>query len=261
MQHENTILSVRGLSKRFGGVRALEGVSFGVGREQVVGLVGDNGAGKSTFISILMGVFPADSGEIVFDGRPARFRSPREAREAGIEPVYQQAALADLMNLWRNFFLGREITRTVGPLRLLDKKAMRKASMDIVHEIGVGLRHAEEGVGFLSGGERQAICIGRSMHFDAKLLLLDEPTAALSVKETSRVLRFAAESRDRGVSTIIVDHNIHNVYPIVDKFIVFDRGRKIAECERDCVTPEDIIHIITTGRYEAGSVGQSDAGS
>ena len=251
MQPDTALLSAQGISKSFGGIAALADVSFDVGQAEIVGLVGDNGAGKSTFISILMGVTPPDTGSIQFDGQQARFRSPREAREAGIEPVYQQSALVDLMNLWRNFFLGREITRRIGPFRFLDKKAMKEASMGIVKEIGVGLRAADEGVSNLSGGERQAICIGRSMHFDAKLLLLDEPTAALSVRETQRVLRFAKERRKRGVSVIIVDHNIHHIYPIVDKFVVLERGRKIAEIRPDEATAEDVIRTISLGHYEA----------
>ena len=249
MQSETALLSAIEVSKTFGGVRALDSVSFDVNRGEIVGLVGDNGAGKSTFISVLMGVLRPDSGKIMFDGKETLFRSPRDAREAGIEPVYQQASLVDLMCLWRNFFLGREIIHKLGPFRFLDKRVMKNTSMAITRDIGVGLRTADESVSFLSGGERQAICIGRSMHFDAKLLLLDEPTAALSVKETQRVLRFAEESRDRGVSVIIVDHNIHHVYPIVDKFVVFDRGRKIAELPKQKVTPEEIIQVITTGQH------------
>jgi len=250
MQNETTLLSAIEVSKAFGGVRALDKVSFEVNRGEIVGLVGDNGAGKSTFINVLMGVFRPDSGKIIFDGKETHFASPREAREAGIEPVYQQASLVDLMCLWRNFFLGREVTHKIGPFRFLDKRAMRKASMAIIRNIGVGLRTADESVSFLSGGERQAICIGRSMYFDAKLLLLDEPTAALSVKESQRVLRFAGESRDRGVSVIIVDHNIHHIYPIVDKFIALDRGKKVAELPKHEVTPEEVIRVITTGRYQ-----------
>lgn len=245
MQPKTALLSAQGVSKSFGGIAALQDVSFDIGQAEIVGLVGDNGAGKSTFISILMGVVPPDTGSIFFDGREAQFRSPREARESGIEPVYQQSALVDLMNLWRNFFLGREITRRVGPLQILDKRAMRQASMTIVKEVGVRLRTADEGVSNLSGGERQAICIGRSMHFDAKLLLLDEPTAALSVRETQRVLRFAEESRERGVSVLIVDHNIHHIYPIVDKFVILERGKKIAEMSPDEASAEDVIKTIT----------------
>ena len=252
MPPETALLSVERISKRFGGICALQDISFQVGQAEIVGLVGDNGAGKSTFINILMGVIAPDAGEIRFDGRRVRFTSPKQARQAGIEPVYQQSALADLMNLWRNFFLGRELVRWVGPFRLLDKKAMRRASMAIVNEIGVGLRSADEGVRRLSGGERQAICIGRSMHFDAKLLLLDEPTAALSVRETRRVLRFAEESKSRGVSVIIVDHNIHHIYPIVDKFVVLDRGRKLAEINQCDVCAEDVIQVVASGRYECG---------
>ena len=248
MQNDGPLLEVRHASKMFGQVRALNNVSFSVNKAEIVGLVGDNGAGKSTIISTLMGVYPPDEGEIFFDGKRVRFSSPREAREAGIEPVYQQASLVDLMSLWRNFFLGREITRRIGPFRYLDKKAMKEASIAITRDIGVGLRTPDANVSFLSGGERQSICIGRSMYFDAKLLLLDEPTTALSVKETRRVLNFAAESRERGISVIIVDHNIHHIYPVVDRFVVLDRGSKVAELVREEVTAEDVIQVITAGR-------------
>jgi len=247
MANNEPLLRIINISKQFGGVRALNNVSFDVGHKEIVGLVGDNGAGKSTIINVLMGVFSPDSGQIVFDGEIVHFSSPRDARTAGIEPVYQQAALVDLMPLWRNFFLGREVNHKVGPFWFLDKRAMRRASMNIVRDIGVGVRHADESVDFLSGGERQAICIGRSMYFDAKLLLLDEPTAALSIKESRRVLQFAEESRERGLSVIIVDHNIYHIFPIVDKFVVLNRGEKIAEIEKEKVSPEEVIRVITTG--------------
>jgi simple sugar transport system ATP-binding protein len=250
MPNEGPLLEVKGISKTFGQIRALDNVSFLLEKAEIIGLVGDNGAGKSTIISVLMGVYPPDEGEILFCGKKAQFSSPRDAREAGIEPVYQQASLVELMNLWRNFFLGREITRRIGPFHFLDKRTMKEASFGITQDIGVGLRTPDENVSFLSGGERQAICIGRSMYFDAKLLLLDEPTAALSVKETQRVLKFAEECRRRGVSVIIVDHNIHHIYPIVDKFVVLDRGSKIAELNREDVTAENVIQVITVGRYD-----------
>lgn len=243
------ILKVVDLSKRFGRVQALERVSFHVDPQQIVGLVGDNGAGKSTLINLLMGVFQPDEGEIHFKGERVQFSSPMESRKFGIEPVYQHTALVDLMGLWRNFFLGREITQRIGPFRFLDKKRMREECLKIMDDIGIHVRSGDEGVDFLSGGERQSICIGRCMGSGARLLLLDEPTSALSVRENERVLDFVQEVRDRGVSEIIVDHNIYHIYPIVDKFVILEKGNKIAELKKKDVSPEDVIQIIRTGDY------------
>ena len=255
MMQEEPILRVVDLSKRFGGVQALKRVSFDLGRQEVIGLVGDNGAGKSTLINVLMGVFQPDEGEIHFKGEKVSFSSPGESRKAGIEPVYQHTALVDLMVLWRNFFLGREIIFKIGPFRLLDKRKMRKECMDIMNDIGVRVRSGDDGVDYLSGGERQSICIGRCMSFGAKLLLLDEPTAALSVRETKKVLDFVDEVKDKGVSEIIVDHNIYHIYPVVDKFIILDRGEKIAELNKGDVSPEDVVQIIRSGHYGTEKTG------
>jgi simple sugar transport system ATP-binding protein len=238
---EEKVLEVRNLSKSFGAVRALSKVSFEVGKGEIVGLVGDNGAGKSTIINLLMGVYQPDEGEIFFEGRKVSFDSPRDTRATGIEPVYQNAAVVDLMNLWRNFYLGREVTRSFGPFSVLDRKEMRKKSIEMMWDIGVHVRGADESVQYMSGGERQSLCIGRCMEFSGKLLLLDEPTAALSLKETDKVLKFAESVREKGLSEIIVDHNIIHIYPIVDKFVVMGRGRKVTELRKAEVSAEDVI--------------------
>jgi len=242
------ILRIENISKKFGGVQALKNVSFTVGYKEIVGLVGDNGAGKSTLINILMGIFPPDSGKIYYRGEQIQFSSPSESRAAGIEPVYQKIALVNMMNLWRNFFLGREITHKIGPFSFLDKKKMGKDCVEIMRDIGVHVRSANEGVSFLSGGERQSICIGRCLYANAKLLLLDEPTAALSVKETEKVLTTITNLRKKGASEIIVAHNIYHIYPVVDKFVVLDRGIKIKEVNKKDVSPKDVIEVIRTGR-------------
>ncbi len=223
MTQEN-VLEVRNLSKSFGAVQALSNVSFTVGKGEIVGLVGDNGAGKSTIINLLMGVYQPDEGEIYFEGKRVTFDSPRNSRATGIEPVYQNTAVVDLMNLWRNFYLGREVTKSFGPFSVLDKKEMKKKSIEMMWDIGVHVREADESVQYMSGGERQSLCIGRCMEFSGKLLLLDEPTAALSLKETDKVLKFAESVREKGLSEIIVDHNITHIYPIVDKFVIMERG-------------------------------------
>jgi simple sugar transport system ATP-binding protein len=240
MNQEN-ILEVRNISKSFGAVRALSNVSFTVGRNEIVGLVGDNGAGKSTIINLLMGVYQPDEGEIFFEGKRVTFASPRDTRATGIEPVYQSTAVVDLMNLWRNFYLGREVTRSVGPFRVLDKAEMKKKSIEMMWDIGVHVREADESVQYMSGGERQSLCIGRCMEFSGKMLLLDEPTAALSLKETDKVLKFAESVREKGLSEIIVDHNIYHIYPIVDKFVVMGKGHKITELRKADVSAEEVI--------------------
>jgi len=240
MTQEN-VLEVRNLSKSFGAVQALSNVSFTVGKSEIVGLVGDNGAGKSTIINLLMGVYQPDEGEIYFEGKRVKFDSPRDSRATGIEPVYQNTAVVDMMNLWRNFYLGREVTKSFGPFSVLDKKEMKKKSIEMMWEIGVHVREADESVQYMSGGERQSLCIGRCMEFSGKLLLLDEPTAALSLKETDKVLKFAESVREKGLSEIIVDHNIIHIYPIVDKFVIMGRGRKVAELRKTDVSAEDLI--------------------
>ncbi|MGA2611831.1 MAG: ATP-binding cassette domain-containing protein [Spirochaetia bacterium] len=240
MTQEN-VLEVRNLSKSFGAVQALSNVSFTVGKSEIVGLVGDNGAGKSTIINLLMGVYQPDEGEIYFEGKRVTFDSPRNSRATGIEPVYQNTAVVDLMNLWRNFYLGREVTKSFGPFGVLDKKEMKKKSIEMMWDIGVHVREADESVQYMSGGERQSLCIGRCMEFSGKLLLLDEPTAALSLKETDKVLKFAESVREKGLSEIIVDHNIIHIYPIVDKFVIMERGRKVTELRKNDVSAEDVI--------------------
>ncbi|MGA2975012.1 MAG: ATP-binding cassette domain-containing protein [Spirochaetia bacterium] len=229
------------MSKSFGAVQALSNVSFTVGKSEIVGLVGDNGAGKSTIINLLMGVYQPDEGEIYFEGKRVIFDSPRASRATGIEPVYQNTAVVDKMNLWRNFYLGREVTRSSGPFGVLDKKEMKKKSIEMMWDIGVHVREADESVQYMSGGERQSLCIGRCMEFSGKLLLLDEPTAALSLKETDKVLKFAASVREKGLSEIIVDHNIVHIYPIVDRFVIMERGRKVTELRKTDVSAEDVI--------------------
>lgn len=245
---EQPLLLMKGIVKRFGHVEALRGVDFHVNRAEIVGLVGDNGAGKSTLVKIVVGVYQPDEGEIYFEGKRVQFRSPREAREAGIEIVYQHLALIDLLSISRNIFLGREPVKKIGPLTILDKHRMREESLRILRDIGLRrIRTPEERVAKLSGGERQSVAIGRAMHFNAKLLILDEPTAALSVRETRRVLDHILEVKKQGVSVIFITHNIYHVYEVADRIVVLDHGRKIADLVKAKVTPEEVIEIIRTG--------------
>lgn len=242
---DQPLVVMRQISKGFGKVKALKNVDFSIGHQEVVGLLGDNGAGKSTLIKILVGLYPPDVGEVYFDGRKVNFSSPQEARALGIETVYQDLALVGLMSISRNFFLGRELTRKIGPFRFLDKKEMDKACQGMLMDIGIGVRSPSENVEFLSGGERQAVSIGRAMHFGAKLLILDEPTAALSIKETNKVLDYVLQARERGLSVIYITHNIYHVFPIANRFTILDRGAKLGEFDKTEITPEGIIEMIS----------------
>jgi len=247
MRTTEPLVKMVNISKSFGTVQALKNVDFDVGYQEVMGLVGDNGAGKSTLIKILTGVFPPDTGEIYFEGRKVDIRSPREARDLGIETVYQDLALIPLMSISRNFFLGREPVKRLGPFRLLDKRRMDETVKEALAEIGIRVRSPDEEVAVLSGGERQSVAIGRAMHFGAKLLILDEPTAALSIKESQKVLDFVLEAKERGLSIIFITHNIYHVYSVADRFTILEHGRKVAVLRKDEVSAEEIIEIIRSG--------------
>ena len=250
MKNSEPLVQMINISKSFGTVQALKNVDFDVGYQEVMGLVGDNGAGKSTLIKILTGVFPPDSGEIYFEGKKVEIRSPKEARDLGIETVYQDLALIPLMSISRNFFLGREPVVRIGPFRFMDKRKMDATVRQVLSEIGINVRSPEEPVAILSGGERQSVAIGRALHFGAKLLILDEPTSALSVRETHKVLDFILEAKNRGLSIIFITHNIYHVYSVADRFTILEHGRKVATFKKTEVSAEDIIEIIRSGYKE-----------
>jgi len=248
MQQAPYLVKMVNIGKRFGAVQALRKVSVEVRYNEILGLLGDNGAGKSTLIKILAGVYPPDGGEIYFEGKRVNFSSPKEARARGIETVHQELSLVNIMSISRNFFLGREPTRRIGPITLLERRRMDAECKRAVTEIGVRMRSPNEFVSILSGGERQAISIGRAMYFKAKLLILDEPLTALSVKETKIVLKQIERARELGASIIFITHNVYHVYPIAERFVILDKGIKIGEVNKEDVTAEDIIEIIATGR-------------
>jgi simple sugar transport system ATP-binding protein len=242
------LINMVNISKSFGKVQALKNVNFAVNYSEVVGLLGDNGAGKSTLLKILVGFYKPDKGEIYFEGEKVSFSSPLEARLRGIEIVYQDFALVNLMSIARNFFLAREPIRKLGPFQFLDKERMNKESERVLKEIGVNIRSTEETVSYLSGGERQAVTIGRALFFGVKLLALDEPTANLSIKEASKVLDIIEQAKNQGISVIFITHNVYHVYPVADRFVVLDHGIKIAEYNREEVSPEDIVETIKEGK-------------
>lgn len=238
------IVAMRDIKKSFGRVQALKDVDFRVKKNEIVGLLGDNGAGKSTLIKILVGYYQPDHGEIFFDGRKVKFRSPWDSRRLGIETVYQDLALVNLMPLWRNFFLGREMIKKIGPINYIEHRKMKRIAIEALKQVGISLRSPDETVAFMSGGERQAVAIARAIHFGAKLLILDEPTASLSVGETKMVLEHILKAKERGISVIFITHNIYHVYEVADRLVLLEHGEKIGDYRKKDVTPKEVMDII-----------------
>ena len=245
---DTPVVFMENIVKRFGTITALHGVNFSVKKQQVMALLGDNGAGKSTLIKILTGVHAPTSGQIYFEGRPVEIDSPRDARDMGIETVYQDLALVNLMSITRNFFLGREMVHRIGPINWLRRKEMNRLTLESLAEVGIEIRSPTEKVGKLSGGERQSIAIGRAMHFGAKLLILDEPTSALSVAETRKVLRYVINARERGLSVILITHNINHAFQVSDQFTVIRHGQNVGTYDRAEVTVDDISDLVSGDR-------------
>ena len=219
------LLEARNISKYFGAVVALEGVSLAVRAGEINCLLGDNGAGKSTLIKTLSGVHPPDEGTLAIDGEPVTFTSPRDALNAGIATVYQDLSVMPLMSISRNFFLGNEPTLGFGPFRRFDATKAAVVAREEMHNIGIDVRDTEQLVGTLSGGERQTLAIARAEYFGAKVLILDEPTSALGVKESAIVLRHAISARNKGLGVIFITHNVQHALPIGDSFTILTRGR------------------------------------
>jgi simple sugar transport system ATP-binding protein len=241
------MLEIRNISKYFGSVNALSGISATVGAGEVTCILGDNGAGKSTLIKILSGVFPPDEGEFLVDGAPVRLGGPREARDLGISTVYQDLAMVPLMSVWRNFFLGSEPTKGWGPWRRFDVEKAKELTSRELAAMGIAVRDTEQPVGTLSGGERQAVAIARAIHFGARLLILDEPTSALGVKQAGVVLRRIVQARDQGIAVIFITHNPHHAYPVGDRFVVLNRGTSLGEFAKSEITREELIRLMAGG--------------
>jgi simple sugar transport system ATP-binding protein len=242
------LIEVRDVAKRFGSVTALEGISASFRAGEVTCVLGDNGAGKSTLIKILSGVFPPDEGTLLLDGRPVRFGSPRDAREAGISTVYQDLAIAPLMSAWRNFFLGNEPTRSWGPFRWLDVALAKRVASEEMAKMGISLTDLERPMGTMSGGERQSLAIARAVYSGARVLILDEPTAALGVKQSGNVLRQVVAAKRRGLAVILITHNPNHAYPVGDRFIVLQHGRKHSDFRKGEVPMEDVTRLMAGGR-------------
>ncbi len=238
------LVKMVGIHKWFGRVHAMRGVDFEVKRPEIVGLVGDNGAGKSTLIKVLSGYHQADRGEIYFAGEKVRMSSPRDARMLGIETVYQEQALAPNLSLSRNIFMGRE---PVARLGFIDRKTMDEESMRALQGIGLHLRSPAIPVSTLSGGERQGVTVARALQFKAKLVMLDEPTMALSVKETQEVLEFISQLKKKDVAVIFITHNLYHIFDIVDRIVVLARGEKIADIKKKDTSVANLTHIVVSG--------------
>lgn len=241
------LIELRSVSKYFGNVIALEDVSMRVHSGEVMCLLGDNGAGKSTLIKCLSGVHPPDKGTLLVDGRETRFGSPRDALECGIATVYQDLAMIPLMSVARNFFLGSEPTRGWGPFRRLDIRKTDAVTREELRQMGIDIRDTSQPVGTLSGGERQSVAIARAVHFGARVLILDEPTSALGVKEAGIVLKYVASARSRGVGVIFITHNIHHAYPIGDRFTVLNRGRSYGTFDKSDISRDEILRMMAGG--------------
>ena len=220
------VVELREVSKYYGNNIAVSGVSIGVNQGEVVGLVGDNGSGKSTLVKIIAGYHKPSAGQIRFGGTDVKLRSPADARARGVEIVYQDLALVEDLSLWRNFFLRRELYRRIGPARVLLRREMIRLCRELLDELGlVHIRSVDQPASALSGGEKQSVAISRAIYFGASLLILDEPTAALSVRETENVLRSIDTARSQGLGVIYIDHQLSHVQPVADRIVVLEHGR------------------------------------
>jgi simple sugar transport system ATP-binding protein len=241
------LLEVEGLGKSYGSILALRDVSTTVNAGEVTCILGDNGAGKSTFIKILSGAHAHSSGTLRVDGRVLSFSSPREALELGIATVYQDLAVVPLMPIWRNFFLGSEPTRGFGPFRRLDVPLMRRTTKAELAKMGIDLRDVDQPIGTLSGGERQSVAIARAVYFGARMLILDEPTAALGVKQSGVVLKYVAAARDAGLGVVFITHNPHHAYLVGDRFVLLKRGAMVGSYSRAELTLPDLTREMAGG--------------
>ena len=240
------ILETRGLTKHYGGVQALNNADFKMFADEHIAIVGDNGAGKSTFVRNITGVEQRTAGEVLIDGVPVNFKAPNDAREHGIETVYQNLALADHLNVPQNIFLGREdVYFEFGPLSWLKKKAMAKRAEELLEETGIKIPDTTQSVAGMSGGQRQCVAISRAAGWGSKLIIMDEPTAALGIQETTRVENIIRGLKERGVPVIIVSHNLRQVFNLVDRIVVFRQGRIAGVLNAKTASGNDVVAMIT----------------
>ncbi|MEU5595868.1 ATP-binding cassette domain-containing protein [Streptomyces sp. NPDC020298] len=244
---DGAIVELRNAGKSYGNVRALHGVDLKVHPSRVTCVLGDNGAGKSTLIKIVSGLHQHTEGDFLVDGTPVRFSTPREALDRGIATVYQDLATVPLMPVWRNFFLGSEMTKGPWPVRRLDIAAMKQTADQELRNMGIILDDLEQPIGTLSGGQRQCVAIARAVYFGARVLILDEPTAALGVKQSGVVLKYIAAARDRGLGVIFITHNPHHAYMVGDHFSVLRLGTLELSADRSEVSLEELTNHMAGG--------------
>ncbi|MFF1253855.1 ATP-binding cassette domain-containing protein [Pseudarthrobacter sp. NPDC058329] len=241
------LLKLDAVGKHYGNIIALHDVTMAVDNGRVTCVLGDNGAGKSTLIKIIAGLHQHDEGVFSIMGEERKLGSPREALDAGIAAVYQDLAVVSLMPIWRNFFLGSELTTGSGPFRRMDVPRMKEITKKELADMGIDLRDVEQPIGQLSGGERQCVAIARAVYFGAKVLILDEPTAALGVKQSGVVLRYILQARDRGLGVIFITHNPHHAFPVGDRFLLLKRGRSIGYYDKKDITLEELTAQMAGG--------------
>jgi simple sugar transport system ATP-binding protein len=241
------LLEVKGISKYFGSVIALKDIDMFVRAGEVTCLLGDNGAGKSTLIKALSGVHKPDQGEYLFRGERMNFSSPRDALERGIATVYQDLAMIPLLSVWRNFFLGSEPTKGWGPVRRYDVGFAKRTTREELGKMGIDIRDPEQAVGTLSGGERQSVAIARAVYFGAEVLILDEPTAALGVKQAGVVLRYIVQAKQRGIGVIFISHNPHHAFPVGDHFVILRRGQVYGDFAKEELELDQLVKMMAGG--------------
>ncbi len=241
-----TLLQAVNLTKRFGGLTAVDHASLDINTGEVIGLVGDNGAGKSTLIKMIAGVYQPDDGEIFFDGKKVTFSDPRAARDMGIETIYQDLALAENLDVGSNIFLGREIKRPYlgGLVHTIDRPKMRAESAGVLERLDIRVASLTQQIRNLSGGQRQAVAIARTIYWNARLIIMDEPTAALGVAEQRKVLTLVRTLCEQGVPVIIISHNMQDVFAVSDRIIVMRRGRKVGELIAKKTTPDEVVSLM-----------------
>jgi simple sugar transport system ATP-binding protein len=241
------LLSLEKVGKHYGNIVALTGVTMAVDNGRVTCVLGDNGAGKSTLIKIIAGLHQHDEGVLTIMGEERKFGSPRDALDTGIATVYQDLAVVPLMPIWRNFFLGSELTTGAGPFQRMDVQRMKDITKKELADMGIDLRDVEQPIGQLSGGERQCVAIARAVYFGAKVLILDEPTAALGVKQSGVVLRYILQARDRGLGVIFITHNPHHAFPVGDRFLLLKRGKSIGYYDKKDITLDELTAQMAGG--------------
>jgi ABC-type sugar transport system ATPase subunit len=243
------VLEARGISKRFGRVQAITGITLQLERAEILALVGDNGAGKSTLIKVIAGALKKDSGEILLDGQKVEFENPMHAKSLGIEVVYQDLSLINYLNVYQNLFLGRELQKGFGPLKILDQRRMEQQAIEKLQTLGVKVKSCREWVSRLSGGQRQSVAVAKAASFGKKIVILDEPTAALGVEEAHHVLQIVRELKNKGASIIIITHNMEHAFSVADRFLVIRLGSVVGVRRRSETNIDEIVKMITGGVF------------